>query len=66
MRGFYIGSIVSSYAPSTNALVTGPKNPILGTILFPFWNLIRAALVAGPKRVVSFPVDPGNGDGAIG
>ncbi len=36
-------------------LVIFPKNPVAGT-LFAFWNLIRAALVAGPEYVVSLPL----------
>lgn len=52
------------YIPSA-ALVLGPKYPAAGVMPFAFWNLIKAARVAEPKRVVSFPEEPAP-DAAIG
>ncbi len=42
----------------TRARVSGPKYPVAGRP-YADWSLIRAALVAFPKYVVSWPLEPG-------
>lgn len=44
---------------SIAALVMGPKYPTAGVMPLAFWKATSAASVAGPKRSVSFPSEPG-------
>ena len=58
MNGGVIVLCTIPYLPTT-PLVTGPKNPTAGVILFACWYLMRARRVAGPNVVVSLFGEPG-------
>jgi hypothetical protein len=50
--------IENYFVALTIFLVVEPNKPETGLILLAFWNLIKAALVAGPNLVVSLPLEP--------
>ena len=57
--GFWFPCWCAWSAFSSAARVFGPKVPSAGATAFASWNLMSAALVSGPKYVVSFPGEPG-------
>ena len=58
-EGAFVGrNPAGIYIALMAARVTGPKKPTAGVIPFAFWNLMSAARVRAPKRLVSFPGEP--------